>query len=479
MTNLRKKTIAGLIWTFSQQFGIQLVNFIVSIILARILLPEEFGLIGMIAVFIAIGKSLVNSGMSSSLIRSKDVNDVDYSTVFYSNLVISFFVYILTYILSPYIADFFNQPILEPLLKVYCLVFIINAFSTVQSTKLNKEMDFKTQFIINIPSLIIASLLGIYLAYEGFGVWSLVWMQLTQIVLATLQLWIHSRWKPLLRFDKAKFRKHFGFGYKLTLSGILNSIISNIYNIIIGKMFPPAQLGFFIRAKSLQELPVNNITLALNKVTYPMFASISDDNLQLKRVYKKLMKQIFFCITPILIVSILIAEPLFRVLLTDKWLPSVPYFQILCIAGMVTPLNLYNLNILLVKGKSGKYFRLESFKSLLIIFGTLLVIPFGIYGMLWGILITSYITFFVNASFCGRIISFTVYEQLKSLFPILVLGVLVGFVGFLIKDIIYSLLNNDLIFIMTMTGILFSIYIIGSYFFKISALKEFKVLFKK
>ena len=222
-------------------------------------------------------------------------------------------------------------------------------------------------------------------------------MHLFQTTMATIQLWIYSKWVPTFIFNYERLKLHLSFGYKLTLTGILNSVINNIYNIIIGKLFPPAQLGFFIRAKSMQELPVANITSALNKVTYPMFASIINEDERLKSIYRRLIQQVFFWIVPILIISIIVAEPLFRILLTDKWLPSVPYFQILCIAGIVMPLNTYNLNILLVKGKSGQYFKLESYKNGFIIAGTLLVIPFGIYGLLWGLIVATYISYFINA----------------------------------------------------------------------------------
>ena len=478
MSELRRKTISGLIWTFGQQFGFQIINFIVSIILARLLLPEEFGLIGMIAVFITLGKSLVNSGMSSSLIRTEKPDHIDYSTVFYANLLISVIVYVSIVSFSPFISAFFNQPILSSLLKFYCLTFIISAFSTVQSTKLNKEMNFKTQLLINIPSLIAGSILGIYLAYAGYGVWSLIWMHLFQTTMATIQLWIYSKWVPTFIFNYERLKLHLSFGYKLTLTGILNSVINNIYNIIIGKLFPPAQLGFFIRAKSMQELPVANITSALNKVTYPMFASIINEDERLKSIYRRLIQQVFFWIVPILIISIIVAEPLFRILLTDKWLPSVPYFQILCIAGIVMPLNTYNLNILLVKGKSGQYFKLESYKNGFIIAGTLLVIPFGIYGLLWGLIVATYISYFINAFYCGKNISLSLFEQFKDIFPTLIIGLLIGLIGFFIEEPVYAYLNSDLVFLILMSSGLFIVYFLTSYYFKLPAIVEIKSLLK-
>ena len=480
MSKLRKKTLDGLVWTFSQQFGLQLINFFVSIILARLLLPEEFGLIGMIAIFIAIGNSLVDGGMSSSLIRTENPDNIDYSTVFFTNLAISIFAYLLVFFLAPFIAIFFDQIILKALLQVYCLTFIIRAFSTIQSTKLNKEMNFKPQFLINVPSLIAGSILGIFLAYKGFGVWSLIWMNLAQSLIATIQLWFYSEWTPSFIFDKERLKVHLNFGYKLTISGILNGIIKNIYNIIIGKFFSAAQLGFFTRAKSMQELPVINVSNALKKVTYPLFSSIINDDQRLKSVFKNLMQQVLFIIMPLLIIGIIIAEPLFRFLLTEKWLPAVPYFQILCVAGIIMPLNSYNLNILLVKGQSGQVLKLEFFKNSMILFGALFAIPFGIYGLLWSFVGSTFITFFLNAFASGKLINFPIKEQLKEILPILGIGIFCGLICFYGDSIIVEFINNDILRIFIVIIIFLFIYLLLSSLLKISAFNQIQMLvFKK
>ena len=479
MSDLKKKTLSGLFWTFSQQFGFQFINFFVSIILARLLLPEEFGLIGMIIVFIAFGNALVDSGMTSSLIRMKNPSQMDYSTVFFTNLFFSVIAFIVVYLLAPYISLFYDQDILTNLLRLYSVIFIIRSFSSVQATKLNIEMNFKKQLLINIPSLIIGSSLGIFLAYRNFGVWSLVWMNLVQYSVATIQLWVWSKWTPSLIYDKNCFKKHFSFGYKITLSGLLNSLIKNMNNIIIGKMFPPAQLGFFTRAKSMQELPVNNITSALNKVTYPMFASIANQDIRLRSIYRRLIQQVFFWVVPVLIISIIIAEPLFVVLLTDKWLASVPYFQILCLAGIVMPINTYNLNILLVKGKSDQYFKLEIVKNIIVLMGILLIIPYGIYGLLWGLVIATYITFFINAFYVGKIISITVFQQLKDISPTFFIGLLLGVCGFYVKKNMNSFSQNELVIILVISTMFLILYLSISYFLKLPATLEIKDILTK
>jgi O-antigen/teichoic acid export membrane protein len=478
MKNLGKKSLTSAFWVFSNQFGAQGIGFVVSIVLARILMPTDFGLIGMMALFISIGNSLVDSGMSSSLIRTQNPSQADYSTVFFMNMLLSLFAYVSIYFLSPWIAVFFKQSVLTDLIRVNSLVFIIAAFSIIQSTKLNKEMNFKKQLVLNIPSLILGSSLGIYLAYHDFGVWSLVWMNLTYKSIATIQLWLFSRWKPSFHFDWKILKTHWSFGYKITLSGILDTIVNNIYNVIIGKFFPLAQLGFYTRAKSMQELPVNNISVGLNKVTYPLFADIQDDNSRLKSIYIKLIQQVFFWITPLMLIAIVVAEPLFRLLLTEKWLPAVPYFQILCIAGIVMPLNTYNLNILLVKGQSAKYLKLKIIRNILIVFGALLFIPLGIFGLLWSVVITNFITLFINSYYSGKLIDLNIKIQFFTIYKIFLLSIVTFILAIGITYFIIDRLESDLFQILIITLGSFGFYLGSARLLKLTAMADLFLLLK-
>ncbi len=424
--SLRKKAVSGIMWTFGQQFGTQAISFFVSIVLARILLPKEFGLIGMIGVFIGIGTSLVNSGLTQSLIRTQEPDEEDYSTVFFFNLLGSFFIYWILFFFAPLIASFFSQPILILIIRIYCLTFIISAFSEVQLTKLTKEMNFKLQMTIAIPSLIGSGLLGMLLAYKGYGVWSLVWMGLCQSFLNTVQLWIRTGWAPTFVFNMTKFRYHLKFGYKLTISGLLDTIFTNIYQIIIGRFFLPAQVGFYTRADSLKQLPVSNISVALNKISYPLFASIQNDNVRLKKGYKQIMQMVIFLVAPVLVILGVLAEPLFRFLFTEKWLPAVPYFQILCITGILHPIHSYNLNILNVKGRSDLFLKLEVLKKILIVIVILISIRFGILGLIWGQVVTSVLAFFINTYFSGKFLDYSAWEQIKDIFPLIFLAFIAG-----------------------------------------------------
>ncbi|HTO14130.1 MAG: lipopolysaccharide biosynthesis protein [Dysgonamonadaceae bacterium] len=424
--SLRKQATSGMMWTFAQQFSTQGIGFIISVVLARLLLPAEFGIIGMIAIFMGIGGALVDSGLASSLIRTPDANEEDFSTVFYFNILGSILIYFILYLTAPFIANFFDQPILKNITRVYGITFIINAFSTIQLTRLTQKMDFKTQMIVSVPALIGGGIVGITLAYLGHGVWSLVWMRLIQSFLNSVQLWIVTKWKPSLIFNIAKFKYHFNFGYKLLLSGLLDTVFTNIYTVIIGKFFLPAQLGFYTRASSVVRMPVDNISGALHKVTYPLFAQIKDDNERLKKVYKQILQMISFLIAPTLIIMGVLATPLFRFLFTEKWLPAVPYFQILCISGFMYPFHFYNLNILNVKGRSDLFLKLEIIKKILLVITILLSIPFGIYGLLWGMVISSALALSINAHYSGKFIHYSGFKQIKDVLPILLIALIAG-----------------------------------------------------
>lgn len=401
----------------------------VSLVLARLLLPEEFGLIGMIAVFISIGTVLVDSGLSQSLIRSKELDQEDFSTVFYYNLATSILIYIIIYFSAPFVAIFYDQPILTPILRLYCITFIINAFSAVQIARLTQRMDFKTQTLVGIPSILIGGGVGVAMAYMDYGVWSLVWSQIVTSFISTIQLWLYSKWSPSFIFNIEKFKDHFNFGYKLTLSSLLNRIFNNIYLIVIGKYFSSAQVGFYTRAETMKQLPVSNISNVLNKITYPLFATIQNDDIRLKRVYKQLMQMVVFVIAPVLIFLAVLSEPTFRFLFTAKWLPAVPYFQILCITGILYPIHAYNLNVLKVKGRSDLFLKLSVIKQMITIGGIIVGFQFGIYGLLIAQVILSFIFFIINAHYTDKFINYSAWEQIKDILPIILIAIAAG-VGF-------------------------------------------------
>lgn len=436
--SLKAKTISGIFWTFLQKIGSKIITIITTIILARLLTPQDFGLIGMLTVFIALSETLVGAGFSQALIQKKNTDDEDFSAVFIINLIVSTVLYFILFFGAPYIASFYNQPILVDMTRVLSLIFVINAFSYVQKAKLTKELRFKTLMIIQLPSTMLSGIVAVVMAYKGFGVWSIIAQQLVSQVAFAIQIWIYGKWKPLLIFNKKKARRLFSFGSNLMFSGIIHTIYTNIYIIIIGRFFPIATLGYYRNANALVELPTQTISDVVKSVTFPIFSSIQDDNERLKIGYKYSIQQILFWLCPILILAAVLATPLFRFVLTDKWLPAVPFFRILCLAGILYPLNSYNINIINVKGRSDIVLKLDIIKKAVVITGIFLTIPFGIWVVVLFQPINAIFAYFLNSYYSGRFIDYSIKEQVKDIFPIFVfsafMAIVVAFVDYYMKS---------------------------------------------
>lgn len=470
--SLKKQALSGMFWTTIQQFGIQGINFLVTIILTRLLAPEAFGLIGMLGIFMGLGTALINGGLTQSLIRTVEPDEEDYSTVFYFNLIGSIIVYLLIFVSAPLIGDFYKQVLLSSIIRIYGITFIINAFSAVQTTRLTKDLDFKTQMKVSIPSLIIGSLVGVSMAYLGFGVWSLVWSSIVQALASVIQLWYWSKWKPLWIFNKNKFKRHFHYGIKMMFSSFLETIFSNIYTIIIGRFFSPAQVGYYNRANTLQMFPVGNISFIVTKVTFPLFATIQNDDVKLKEVYRRIMQMVIFLVVPILVIASILAEPLFRLLFTEKWLPAVPYFQILCLNGILYPIHSYNLQILQVKGRSDLFLRLEILKKIVYVMILPVSFQFGIFGLLYGSVLASIICFFINTHYSGMFLKYTSWEQTKDLLPIFAVGFFVGISIFGIDSFFIKLGVYDINRVVAGVFLGAILYLGLAYLLKMSSLNE-------
>lgn len=429
---LKKQAISGMIWTFAQQGSVQFINFGVQIILARLLMPEDFGLIAMLMVFINIGQMLMDGGMTSSLIRSKNPDQLDYSTVFVTNIIVSIAIYLLVFFIAPFIADFYDQIILKDILRVYALSFVIRSFVAVHITKLTKEMNFKAQMKMSIPSTIIGAAVGVSMAYTGYGVWSLVWLNLVQTIMMTIQNWIFIKWRPSLIFNKRRFRYHFNFGYRMTLSGLLDTIYNDAYRIVIGKFFSATSVGFYNQAETMRLFPVRQLKTALGKVTYPMFSNLKNDD-QLKSAYKKTLKLVFFIVVPTMMVLIVNGKEFFLLLFGEKWLPAVPYFQILAFASITTPLTTYNLNILKVKGRSDLFLKLEIIKKIVGFGAILIAVFFGMLILVISQMLVTHILAYLNMLFCGRLINYSVKEQVKDCYVLYFAGIVALVLTFVLK----------------------------------------------
>lgn len=445
--SLKKQTLAGLVWTFTDAFLVRGLSFVAMIILARWIGPTDFGLIGMIAVFIAMGKSLTDSGMTNSLIRTKEPEQTDYSTVFIVNLTMSVLVYCIIFYSAPHIADFFGYSILINIIRVYCLLFLVISFSAVQLAILTKEMKFKKIAIINFPSTLIGVSVGLYLGYSNYGVWSIVWMYLSTEIVRTVLLWLTSNWNPSLNFSKVKFKLHFKFGYKLVLSGLLDTIFKNIYNVLIGKYFSAQTLGFYERSKQFSEYPSANLTSILSKVTYPMLSQMQDNPVRLENIYRKLIRISFFIIAPLMLGAAALAKPLFLLILGNEWLPAVLFFQILTLAMILYPIHSFNLNILQVYGRSDLFLKLEIIKKIIISISVLVAFQFGVVGLVWSSVFTSVAALIINMFYSSKLINYPIQQQVKDLSITLIIALFTALMMFSV-----TILLSDLVLIVQIIG---------------------------
>lgn len=425
---LRHKTITGIIWTFFEQIfrvGIQTVT---TIILAWFLLPEDFGLMAMIAVFFAIATSLMDSGFTQALIRKKEISQIDYSTAFYTNLVLGLLVYALLFASAPFIASFYDETRLIVLVRVLGLVVIINSFQLVQVADLTRKLNFKVQFKVTLPSAIFSGVVAVFMAATGFGVWSLVAQMLISSFSATALYWIINKWRPSKDFSVESLNEMFGFGSKLLASGLIDTVFQNIYVIVIGKLFSVTLVGYYFFAQRIQMLVVTQLTGAVQKVTYPALSSIQDDNTALKVFYRRIIQVVTYVVFPCMIALAVLAKPLFSLMLKDNWLPAVPYLQLLCIAGLLYPLHAINLNILKVKGRSDLFLYLEIVKKLMIVTIILISVRFGIFGILIGQIVSSVLAYIPNSYFSIKLINYSVSEQFHDFIPTLLLAVAMGLI---------------------------------------------------
>ncbi len=474
--SLLDKTISGIFWSFLQQVGGRGISFLITIVLTRLLTPHDFGLIGIIMIFIQISQTLINGGFSMALIQKKMVDNEDYSSVFYINLVVSCVSYLLIYFTAPFISNFYSQPILTSLIRVLAIVFFINAFSYVQEAQLIKELRFKTLMVIHIPSNILGGVVGMVMATFGCGVWSIVGIQLATRFSYTVQIWFYSKWKPLYSYNKTKAKGLFSFGFKLMVSDIIHTIYNNIYIVIIGKFFTISAVGYYQNSYTMVDAPSSTITGVLSNVTFPIFSSIQDDLKKLKEGYRRIMQQAFFWICPAFVLAGCLATPMFRFIFTDKWLPGVPYFQWLCVVGVFAPLIIYNLNIVNVIGRSDVFLKLEVIRKVISTIAIIIVIPYGIKALLIVQAVSAIFTFTLFSYFAGRFIQYPITEQVMDLFPTLLLSLLIGSCVFLIDHSFINLPDIIRLIIGFVTGGVF--YLLFAKYFKFLPYVDFKNIFQ-
>lgn len=420
------RVISSLFWKFSERIGAQCVNLIVSIILARILAPSEYGIIALTTVFITISNVFVESGMPSALIQKKDADELDFSTVFYFNIFMSIFMYIILYCSSPLIAHFYKQEQLINVLRVLGLVIIIAGLKSVQNAYVAKKMIFKKFFICTLLGTIFSAILGIIMAYNNYGVWALVTQQLANTMIDTIMLWIFVKWRPKLQFSFKRLKKLFDFAWKLLVSGLIETIYSQLNGLVIGKVYTSKSLAYYNKANQIPSLVMNNVNNSISSVMFSVMSNEQDDIKSIKKILKKSIILSSFILMPLLVGLAAIAKTLIIVLLTEKWIFSVRYMQILCFAYALYPIHINNLEVLKALGRSDLFLKLEILKK---VFGVLLMvisIPFGVFAMVISVLINSIISAIINAFPLKKILKYGFIEQLIDIFPIIMISIVMG-----------------------------------------------------
>lgn len=471
---LKKQTVKGVIWSGVERFSVQGVHFLVMLVIARILSPKDFGLVGMLAIFIAVSQSLIDSGFTQALIRKQNRTEVDNSTVFYFNVVVSVLLYALLYVIAPWVADFYEEPQLCKLMRVLCLVVIVNSFAVVQRAIYTASINFKIQAKASFFAALLSGSAGVYMAMNGYGVWALVWQQLLNAGINTALLWVWASWYPHLQYSWQSFRELFAFGSKLMASGLLDTLYTNMYSLVIGKVFTAASLGQYTQAKHFTQLPSSNITGILQRVTYPVLCTLQNDDEKLRNDYRQLLRLSAFIIFPLMCGLAGIAHPLVELILGAKWKFAATLIIPLCFSGMWYPIHAINLNLLQVKGRSDLFLRLEIIKKVIGVSVLACSIPFGLLFMCYSGIVTSLIALFINTYYTGKLIQVGFIMQMKDLSGTLILSLLMFALVFGIT------LMFDSILLQLSIGILGMIFFFSvSHVFKFKELSYLKSLMKR
>lgn len=473
--SLKRKTVKGVAWSTLERFSVAGVNFIFGLILARLLMPTDYGAIAMLSIFMAIAQTFIDSGFSNALIRKPDRTETDNATAFYFNIGVGLAAYFSLYLAAPYIAQFYKTSILIPLTRIMGLNLLLNSLCVVQQALLTARVDFKTQAKISLSAAIISGLVGIAFAYAGYGVWALAIQSVLASVIRTILLWILAKWRPKAKFSKQSFRNLFGYGSKLLASGLLDTIYNNLYTIVIGKRFSVATLGVYSRADQWANFLSVNITGILQRVTFPVLSTIQNEDERLCIDYRKFLRISGFVIFPLMMGLAAVADPLTRFILTDKWADSIPLLRILCFALMLYPIHAINLNLLQVKGRSDLFLRLEIYKKILGVATLCVTIPMGITAMCVGRVFTSWVALAMNTHYTGKLIHLGFFQQLKDYIPTLLNSF---FMGAIVYGMTLIVSGSGL---QLLAGVIIgaSYYILSNYLLKTMEWKELILIIKR
>ncbi|WP_340111705.1 lipopolysaccharide biosynthesis protein [Maribellus mangrovi] len=473
--SLKHTTTKGIIWSAIDKFSVRGVEFLIGIILARLLTPSDFGLIGMLAIFIAISQTFIDSGMGSGLIQSQERTSEDYSTVFVFNLVVSSIFYLILFVTAPLIAKFYKTTELIDILRVIGLSLVIRSLSIVQYSRLTIAMDFKTLAKANIISVVLSGAIAIYFAYKGIGVWALVLRQILGSLFTVIALWYFSRWRPSLKFSRESFKKLFGYGSKLLMAGIYAKIFQNLNEIIIGRAYDAGSLGFYTQAKKFSNLAAITVSNIFQQVSFPVLSSLQSNREKMISVYRQLIKMSGYVMFFLMATFAVLAEPFIDFFLGEKWAATVPLLQWLCMSYLFYPISALNLNILNANGRSDLFMKIDMIKSPLTIIALIITVPISVEAIVIGRVIVTLINFFINAYMPGKLYGYGALAQFKDLWK------MVFATGLTALITVFAITLVDSSILKLMFGIFTSLMIYWGFsvLFKFKELSEFKELIRK
>lgn len=470
--NLKQKAAVGMIWTAFQKYSSMIIQFISGIILARLLTPYDYGCIGMLAIFMVLAESFIDGGFGSALIQKRQPTQVDYSTIFWWNIAMAVLMYIILFICAPSISRFYKIPLLCDVLRVQGIVLFIYALNIIQRNQLRKQLNFKLLSIVSVSTAVIALSITIFMAYKGFGVWSLVAQNIIVAAIPSLVFWFYVKWRPMWTFSWKSFKELFGFGFYVFLTNLMSRFSRHIKGLLIGRVYDPSTMGYFSKARSTEQLASTSISQIMNQVTFPLYSEVNDDRKAMGNMIHRLTMTISYLTFPLMFILCLCAKPIFVLLYSDRWISSVPYFQILCLAGLAYCLQSVNLQSVLAIGKSKVMFWWSVVKHSvavgLMVAGLFL---YGMEGLLFASVISSWFTLFVNIYLVSKYIGYKWHKQIYDFLPVAIVSILATIISFYCGSFLNQTLYIDGIIKL---AVFLLIYLGWSFVFKPKAYEYFK-----
>ena len=460
--SIKEKTVSNLIWRFAERTGAQLVGFIVSIILARVLGPDTYGTVALITVFTTIFQVFVDNGLGNALIQKKNADQLDFSTVFYTNLALCTVLYLILFFISPFIAKFYGDPSLCNLTRVIGLTILISSVKNVQQAYVSWNLIFKKFFFSTLIGTIVAAIEGIWMAYHGFGAWALAAQQVINTAIDTCVLWLTVKWRPTKEFSFERLKGLFSYGWKLLVSALIDTVYNNVRQLIIGKYYSSSELAYYNRGKQIPNVAISNINTSIDSVLLPVMASEQDDPARVRSMTRRSIKVSIFVIAPIMFGIAGCAEPLIRLLLTDSWMGSVFYLRVFCLSYSIWPIHTENLNAIKAMGRSDLFLKLEIIKKIIGVLSIIITVPLGVKALAMSLLVTGLISQVINAWPNKKLLNYSYFDQVRDIMPSMLLSIVMSIS---VAQLTYLRLSDPMtLLIQVVCGI--CIYVIGSKIFK-------------